>query len=302
MVDPSLLSRVQARLQQQVVAPFEHRVRAPLRRLRNAARTYRPIFVSGASGSGTSLLAVALGQRFQCAGLVYECDAQISRRSFLHVPALSTFRTVADYQRFIEPRDDWSVEEGRRDVLDMLRAYAADEGDGVVAKGPDIHLLRAEFLHRCFPDASFAVIFRDPVANVEGLRRKWSTFGDDRLDETIRFYREIHEHFLRAAERFPERVCFVEYERLVERAEATLDELGARLGLAPARRLRRLPLIPNVEGKGVRNVQGQRIGMVADANDRSRARLEPRAAQAIEAALGPLHERLRAAAAVAPTR
>lgn len=296
MAQLSFAERLRSRLRAQVAAPFERHVRAPLRRLRNAGRTYRPLFVTGVSGSGTSLLAVSLGQRLDCAGLVYECDDQISHGSFLYVPTLARFGSVAEYERFIAPRDDWSVSRGREDVQAMLRAYATAPGDTVVAKGPDIHLARAGFLHRCFPEASFLVIFRDPVANVEGLRRKWRVFGEDSVEECIRFYREIHERFLEVAAGFGERSLLVDYADLVERTDETLAALAEQLGLAPARRALTVPDAPNAEGKGIRNVRAGRVQIVTDADRRARARLAPDEAAAIQEALAPLQEQLRRAA------
>jgi hypothetical protein len=38
----------------------------------------------GSRRGGTGLLAVALGRRFECAGVVYQMDSQISQASFLH--------------------------------------------------------------------------------------------------------------------------------------------------------------------------------------------------------------------------
>lgn len=291
-----VVDRVRNRLQTLLGVPLERRVRAPLRRLRNAGRHYQPLFVSGASGSGTSLLAVALAQRVDCAGLVYECDDQISHRSFLHVPTLARFPSVAEYERFITPRECWSEERGRADLQAMLRAYATHPGEVVVAKGPDIHLVRAGFLHDCFPEARFAVIFRDPVANIEGLRRKWRVFAEDTLEECIRFYRSIHEIFLAEAKRFADRVLFVDYAELVEGPDSELDRVSERLGLAPARRRLAVPDAPNAEGKGIRNVRGNRVEMVTDADRRARQRLAPEEVAVIERSLRPLHVRLREAA------
>jgi hypothetical protein len=290
----SLRDRVLLRLQWHLSQPFDRRVRAPIRRLRNAGRKYKPLFVAGASGSGTSLLTLAIAQRFECAGFVYESDSQISERSFLHVPPLaSSFASVASYQRHIEPRESWSVEAGRRDLLDLFRSYTSGTGDLMIVKGPDINLLRASFLNSCFPDACFLLIFRDPVVNVEGFRRKWPAFGNDALSEAIRFYADIHERFLSAAEAFPERAIAVEYEDLVAYPDEALAAIGERLGLRPARRRMRLRTQPNTEGKGIRNVRGGQIGVVTDANRRALERLDPAEVEEIRSALGPLYQRLR---------
>jgi len=276
--------------------PFDRHVRTRLRRLRNAGREFRPIFVCGASGSGTSFLALSLGSRFDCAGVVYEMDVQVSESSFLHVPALEaeTYPTVADYERAIRPRERWSVEQGRTDLLDLFRSYGSGPSRDIVAKGPDINLVRARFLNRCFPDARFVLIFRDPVANVEGLRRKWPTFGDDSLDESIRFYARTHEAFLDASPELAGRVVGIEYEQLVADSDGALGRLAEHLELLPSRRPARLATAPNVEGMGIRNVRQGRIQVVKDATQRALERLGSEA-ETIRASLEPVHRRMRTA-------
>ena len=37
-----------------------------------------------------------------------------------------------------------------------------------------------------------ALVFRDPVATIEGFRRKWKTFGREPLDENIRFFARLY--------------------------------------------------------------------------------------------------------------
>jgi hypothetical protein len=291
-----LYDRVLRRLSTQVGGPLQDHVVAPLRARLNAHRTYDPVFVGGASGGGTSFLALSVGQRFDCAGVVYESNLQVGHRSILYVPDLIVFGSVREYQRALEPKPTWSVETARRDLLHMYRGCAWGPSDVVIDKGPDTNLLRAAFLDRCFPKARFVVVYRDPVANVEGLRRKWRTFGEDPLEETIRFYRESHERFLEEAEGFAERTALVDYDALVERYDEALEAIGQRLELRPARRRRRLPTRANVEGQGIRNVRRGQIGVVRDANRRARERLDPTDLQTIHKALEPLHARLRTSA------
>ena len=290
--DHPIVVRVRQRLRWHVTQPFERGVRAPLRRLRNAGREFRPIFVAGVAGSGTSLVAVALAQRFDCAGIAYESAHEVAKSSFLHGP-MQGFDTVQEYLDGITPRDSWSVEAGRRDLQELYRACCSGPAEWVCDKGPNVNLVRAGFLARCFPDAPFVLVFRNPLANVEGFRRKWSLFGDAPLAESIRFYRETYEAFLRQAASFPERVVAVEYEEFVEQPDARLQAIGARLRLPAARRALRIPSRPNVEGRGVRNVKRNRVGFVAGTTDRALARLDAAQAEEIRAALGPLHERLR---------
>ena len=293
---PTLGDRLRTRLRRDVAEPLDRELLTPLRRLFNRGRSYRPIFVAGAAGSGTSLLTLSMGQRFECAGVVYESKDRVPPSSPLYVPDIESFADPGAYLEGMRPRETWSVERAREDLLSMYRGASRGPSDVVIDKGPDANLLRARFLARCFPDAGFVLIFRDPVANVEGFRRKWQPFGGAPLEECVTFYRRIHTAFLDAWGALGSRVLAVEYERLVEDLDGELDRVARTLRLRDARRPRRLPHYANVEGRGARNVRGGRIGVVRDASARARARLGADEVRAIEAGLADLHERLRALA------
>jgi Sulfotransferase family len=280
------------RLRRRVLEPLDATLGAAVRSAVNRDRSYRPIFVSGAMGGGTTLLALSLWQRFDLAAAIKESVHQVSTRSFLWRPGAHEFGSVADYDGSIRPRDDWSVERGRRDLLRMYRSYAWGRSDVVVDKGPNANLVRAGFLARCFPEARFVLIFRDPVATIEGFRRKWRAFGNAPLDESIDFYERIHEAFLEAMWDFPERVLAVAYERLVEKHDELMDTVGRDLDLVPARRVRRLEHRSNRRGCGIRNVHHGRIQIVEDANRGSYERMSASEVKRIQRRLGPLHARM----------
>ncbi|MCZ6714806.1 MAG: sulfotransferase [Deltaproteobacteria bacterium] len=296
MGQPTLTERLRFRAQYQVWDPFTRRLREPYWRWRNAGRTYRPIFVSGVMGSGTSLLAVALGQRFDVAGVVYESARLAAKSSFLYVPTMAAFASIAEYEARVRSDASWEIEIGRRDLLALYRAYGSGTGEWIVDKGPNTSLLRAGFLARCFPDARFVLIFRDPVANVEGFRRKWPTFGRESPEANAHFWMEAHEQFLRETEPLRERVRVIDYNALATRYDQVLDALGRDLGLAVSTRPGSLRTRPNIEGYGIRNVARSRIGVVQDADRRAIERVDPAEAEAIRALTGPLTDRLRARA------
>lgn len=250
------------------------------------------MFVAGVAGSGTSVLAVTLAQHFDCAGVIYESAHQVSETSFLR-GSIDDYASVGSYLEGIAPGPDWSEASARKHLLEMYRSYASGPSAWVVDKGPNVHLVRAGFLARCFPDAVFLLIFRNPVSNIEGFRRKWRIFREAPLSESVRFYAETHEAFLGAAEGLTGRVLALDYDEFVEDPEAWLERIGAHLGLAPARRRLRVPSYPNVEGMGLRNVWRSRVGIVRDATRRSVDRLDADAAARIREALDPLHRRLR---------
>ncbi len=289
----SLSERLRRRFRRSVLAPLDARVAGPVRRRRNARRSFRPVFVTGAMGSGTTLLAFSLGQRFEFACMIAESAHQVAKRSFLHSPGVDAFPSVRAYEEAIRPGAGWSVEQARDDLLWLYRSHATGRSDRALDKGPNTNLLRAGLLARCFPEGRFVVVFRDPVANVEGFRRKWRAFGGDSLDECIRFYAALHESFLGQAAAFADRVVFVEYEALVRDYDARLGSLARRLELEPARSRRRLAQRGNVPGQGIRNVARGRIGVVHDANQQAYGGLSELEASRIREALAPLHARLR---------
>jgi len=296
MASLPLPERIRRRLRRSVIAPLDAQVGGAIRRRLNATREFRPVFVAGAMGSGTTLLALSLAQRYECACVITENAHQVARDSFLHNPGVEAYPTARAYEDAIRPRTDWSVARGRDDLLELYRSYASGSSDVAIDKGPNVHLLRAGFLARCFPDALFVAVFRDPVATVEGFRRKWPTFARDSLEESLRFYSAVHESFLEHASAFPERVIWVEYESLVSRYDEVLGTLARRADLHVARRRRRLPTRGNIEGRGIRNVARSQIGVLADANARAHQKLPHEAIATIRTTLGPLHERMKALA------
>jgi hypothetical protein len=292
----SLPERLRRRFRRQVWAPLDAHLAGALRRRRNAHRDFRPIFVTGAMGSGTTFLAFSLGQRFDLACVIEESAHQVARHSSLWNPGVDAFPSVRAYEEAIRPRPEWSATQVREDLLDLYRSQTRGGSDRVLDKGPNTNLLRASVLARAFPEGRFVVVFRDPAANVEGFRRKWRAFGADSLDESIRFWATIHESFLEQAEAFPERVLWIEYETLVRDHEAGFAELGRRLELEPAQALRRLAGRANVPGQGIRNVARSRIGVVADANEHAYGHLSASEIARIREAVAPLHATLRARA------
>ena len=266
---------------------------------RNAGREFRPIFVAGAIGSGTSLLAASLGQRFAVAGVALESARDVSRSSCLWVDRVASFDSIRRYEEGLAPGSDWSLARAREDLLGLYRSRASGdpESEIFVDKGPNTNLVRARFLADAFPNAHFVLIFRDPAANIEGFRRKWLTFANDRFEESIRFWGAIHESFLEQAESFPERWVAVEYEALVERYDEVLAGLAARLGIEESAERRAIAARDVGHGRGLRGVEQGRIRVVRDANASAYATLEEADIARVREALGPLHARLRAAAA-----
>lgn len=287
-----LRERARRRVRRDVLGPLNARLGGALRRRLNARREFRPVFVSGAMGSGTTLLALSLWQRFDVAATIRESVLEVSPDSFLHGLEPERYGSVDRYERSLLPGAAWSPVEGRSALVRLYRSWARGGSDVVIDKGPNGNLVRAAFLAECFPEGRFVLLFRDPVVTVEGFRRKWEPFRSEPLEESVRFYRAIHERFLDAVGDFPDRVIGVRYEALVEKHEDTMARLGNFLDLWPATGSRRLESRPNAQGCGIRNVRHGRIGLVSDANRRAYGRLSRSEVRLIWDELGTLYERM----------
>ena len=288
MSSSRIISRIGRRLDRQLVDPIRRRFRAAA----NSDRFLDPIFVTGAMGSGTTLLGLELGQRFQTCGIANESCLALPRSAQLHVDPISNHQRIRDYERSLLPRREWNSDSARMEIMDLYRQFADAACAPIVDKAANAHLCRLEFLNECFPGASMLVVFRDPRATIEGFRRKWPTFGRDDLSESIRFYRDLHQRFLDARTSWQGPLLLLSYESLVARPDATFSIVQKLLDLSAATTGRRLKAQPNVVGQGIRNVDRGSIKIVSDANRHAIDRLPPREAEEIQNQLGGLHASL----------
>jgi len=264
-----------------------------LRAIRNRGEVYRPVFVSGCMGSGTSLLAVLLAQRFDFSGIAYESALQVGYRSPLRLRKLKHYASIRAYENALRAANNADVTVCRESLQQLYRRVAFRPGHRTVDKAPNATLLRVEVLMRCFPDAPFVFVIRDPVATIEGFRRKWKTFGRDTLAENIRFYADSHRAFLDTRPALGDRVVIVEYEEIVATPDLVLDAVGENLGLCPGDAEVKLEDRPNAPGKGLRGVEGGAVSVVGDANRDAYSRICETEIEEIRLALGSLHEEMR---------
>ena len=209
------------------------------------------------------------------------------------MPTISSFQSVNAYENRLWPGVDWSELAAVTALQGLYRSHAVSKQKYIVDKGPNTNLVRASFLASCFPDAKFVLLFRDPVANIEGFRRKWPIFGQSPLDTNIQFYRRIHEAFLEQAEDFQDRVTVVSYEQLVNQHQETLGILRKSLRLNFVSERRALLERPNRPGQGIRNVFRNEIRLIHNANATAYLGLSENEIEQIRSELGPLHQQMR---------
>jgi hypothetical protein len=173
----------------------------------------------------------------------------------------------------------------------------------VLDKAPNSHLVRMKLLHEAFPESRVLLVFRDPVANIEGLRRKWPRlFGGAPIGEVCEFWEQVHLQFEQDVAAFEGQVRWFEYEKLVAEPEAWLEETAAFCGLERRKQPRQYKDKPNEPGKGLRNVSEGVIEIDRSAAAPRSGALSAAEVEQIRSRLSGLHAALRARAGAHPAR
>jgi hypothetical protein len=250
---------------------------------------YRPLFICGVAGSGTTLMVGLLDQHFENACCLHESALSMPEGAALRMQAVGAYGSLEAYRQamYLDPGMSPEAARAECEALYRDRRRQKARSNVVLDKAPNVHLVRVAALATAFPDSAFLLIYRDPASNVEGLRRKWAEFRDAPLEEVCAFWEEVHRRFLDDTADIPERVRAVSYEALVREPEAVLEALGEAFEL----RRRERPLTyadrPDAPGKGLRNVVGGTIEI-------SRRQRAPDESSLSEAEVARVRERLKA--------
>ncbi len=234
----------------------------PLRRLHD--RDLHPVFLTGISGSGTTLLSALLHQDYANAAFLDESPFRCAPGSLLHLEKVATFDSLEGYRNALVFDEKVTAHDVWRETMRCYRREIRypKESNIVLDKAPSSHMLRAPLLGAAFPASGFVIVLREPIPSIEGLRRKWGLFGRTDLHELGEFWMELHRSFSAWAHGSENDVLAVTYRDLVERTDATTSWVARRLGLTPRPSPTRLEDRPDQPGKGLRNVVEGRIRVV----------------------------------------
>lgn len=200
---------------------------------------HHPVFVCGLPRSGTSVLFKCLRDHIAISGFhntgVPEDEGQYLQSVYTQGLAHGgPGRFGFDPAAFLDERSPIATPANAEKLFSEWSAYWDLDRPVLLEKTP-INLIRTRFLQALFPNASFIVLLRHPVA-VSLATQKWSKTS----------IQSLLEHWLICTERFDldrqylRRVFVLKYEEFIRKPQAMMDDIYSFIGLES------LPLIQEV--------------------------------------------------------
>jgi hypothetical protein len=273
---------------------YAHRAGGPIRRIANRSLEFNPIFITGIIGSGTTLVTELLKSNFEFGSVYMETAHMVPRKSPLAIKKPNDFSSVLEYIDSMPFPKSASPERVRQFHQDAYRFHAGWRPSllNAIDKCPNYTLARSADLKKAFPNSRFIVIFRDPVANVEGLQRKWRLFREAAPDESIHLYKELYERFLGEAEGFNDSVIYLDYDAFVKSPDHLYSYLSESWGMTRLEEHRKIRK-PSARKGGLRGVAQGGVTIDQTASKRSRDSVSAETVESIDSELAALHGRLK---------
>jgi hypothetical protein len=191
------------------------------------------VFVGGLHRSGTTLLARAISKHDEVSGF-RKTEALANEGQFLQsvYPIAREFggtgRFGFDERSHMTEGHPLATEANRDKLIAEWGEYWNLDRRVLVEKSPP-NLLKVRFLQALFPDATFVVIMRHPIA-VSYATQKWS---ETSLESLLEHWLVCHEIFLEDAP-YVRKLILVRYEELVSDPAGVVGRIQERLGLSPS--------------------------------------------------------------------
>jgi len=262
--------------------------------LRRFDNDFQPLFICGVAGSGTTLMSSLLDQRFENSAAFHESALRFPVGASLRMESVGHYGRLDRYAEAMYLSSD-SPRQGLRDEMLSLyrnRCTFPKRSNIVIDKAPNVHLVRAAQLQAAFPNARFILIFRDPRANLEGLRRKWSVFREADLESLCAFWEQMHRTFVDQTRRFDSSVRGISFERLIQDPDGELTELATWCALTLRPHPKTYADRPNDPGKGLRGVVGGAIRVDPSAARAPKTGLTDEQRDQVDRRLSPLYKTL----------
>jgi hypothetical protein len=191
------------------------------------------VFVGGLHRSGTTLLARAIAKHDEVSGF-RKTEALANEGQFLQsvYPIAREFggtgRFGFDERSHMTEDHELATEASRDKLISEWGQYWNVDRRVLVEKSPP-NLLKLRFLQALFPDATFVVIMRHPIA-VSYATQKWS---ETSLESLVEHWLVCHEIFLADAPHIG-KLVLVRYEDLVSDPAGVVGRIQEHLGLEPS--------------------------------------------------------------------
>jgi hypothetical protein len=191
------------------------------------------VFVGGLHRSGTTLLARAIAKHDEVSGF-RKTDALANEGQFLQsvYPIAREFggtgRFGFDERSHLTEDSPLAIDANRERLLSDWGQYWDLDKRVLVEKSPP-NLLKLRFLQALFPDATFVVIMRHPIA-VSYATQKWSKTS---LESLLEHWLVCHEIFLADVPHI-RKLMLVRYEDFVAEPAQVVGGIQERLGLTPS--------------------------------------------------------------------
>jgi len=236
----------------------------------------RILYITGISGSGTTLLYRLLSQYFETRACI-SSTFELPESSPFFMKKVDSFNTLEDYLKAMLDHNEISTITYQTiygsEYLNRLfkhKNYINLNKNIVIDTAPILHQLRAKKLREAFPKAQFILVFRNPANSIEGLRRKWKLFSECDISYLCDFWEFSHKQFIKDTSSFSKDVYWLSYERLIENTQEQLNTYAGFWNLKERPEIKKLKDdIPNSPKKGLRNVINGviQISETSDSND-----------------------------------
>lgn len=236
---------------------------------------FYPIFICGTAGGGTTLLSSLIDQRYAISVNERESALGLPEHSELSFNPASSYDSIENYLSDMLVDVNIADEKVREELIALYqkKPIYPKASNWVLDKAPNTHLRRATILNRVFPEAKFVLVVRDPVANIEGWRRKWPLFAETSFSELCDAWELLFREFLRDTRDFSDQVYIVSFENLISNTDEFMERISKFLGLRRREAVNEYQDISNNPGKGLRNVDGGMIKIDKTSNQQAYDRL-----------------------------
>lgn len=223
-------------------------------------------FVSGMSGSGTTLLAAYLYQNFLFAGIVPEGPNIVSKNN-LYMPKTDSFETLKDYKKYIlAQKIEKNLFKNSLNKINQQFAELFCDQNNLIMKTAIIPLIQIDQYLNSYEKSYMLVIFSNPILNIEGLKRKWRLFSNSSINDLCDFWNVVYQS---ALDFYPKkRIIFIEYETFLTKTENIILTLQEILNLKRRKKIKKLQDNNHKSVKGLRGVKEGVIKLDKKVNSR----------------------------------